>query len=424
MSLLRESVERLVRVPSVDGAAVTESAKLTAEMFRTAGAAAVDIVSAGGAPAVIADFPGPQGSPTVLLYAHHDVQLAGSGWRTPPFEPVELAGRLYGRGTADDKGGIAVHLAALHAYGGRPPVGVTVFVEGEEETGSATLPAILREHRQRLAADLVVLADGDNWDTGQPALTVGLRGLVDCTMTVSTLTANVHSGMYGGVAPDALTALCRMVASLHDDTGEVAVTGLHRGSLPTLAITDERIRAESGMLPTVRSVGRGSIADRLWNQPAASVLEIAAPPAGNVLHASVRAKIGLRVPPGGSAAAAYAALRRHLLATAPWGVEIDLQPGEFIEPCEIDTSGPGYSAAHAAFRHAWGVGPVHVGSGGSIPLVAQFAAAYPDAEILVTGVADPASNPHGPNESVDLGDLAKAAVAETELLRLLRRPSR
>lgn len=235
---VRADLESLVRIPSVsaDPAAAGEvrrSAELTARLFGEAGMPEVAVLDdvPGMRPAVLARYPPPPGMPTVLLYAHHDVQPAGAvrDWTTPPFEPVERDGRLYGRGTADDKAGIAAHLAAIRAFGGRPPVGVTVFVEGEEEIGSPTLAAFLERHRAELAADAIVLADGDNFATGVPAFTTTLRGIASCTVEVGALRRPVHSGSYGGAAPDALTALCRLLSTLHDDRGEVAVAGLRRG---------------------------------------------------------------------------------------------------------------------------------------------------------------------------------------------------
>ena len=239
---VRRDLEDLVRIESVWSdpdrrPEVHRSADAVAGMLRKAGFASVEIVDAGGAPAVIAHHPAPPGAPTVLLYAHHDVQPEGDAaqWDSPPFEPLERDGRLYGRGTADDKAGIATHLAAFRAHGGRPPVGVTVFVEGEEECGSPSLGALLAAHGAKLAADVIVIADSDNWTAEIPALTVSLRGLADCVVEVATLDHGLHSGLWGGAVPDALTALVRLLATLHDDDGNVAVAGLHE-ALPHRSI--------------------------------------------------------------------------------------------------------------------------------------------------------------------------------------------
>ena len=246
---VRRDLENLVRIESVwaDPARrgeVQRSAEAVAKLLSEAGFDDVQIVSAGGAPAVIARHPAPPGAPTVLLYAHHDVQPEGDHgqWLTPPFEPTERGGRLYGRGTADDKAGIATHLAAFRAHGGAPPCGVTVFVEGEEESGSPSLSRLLAAHRDALSADVIVIADSDNWSTDIPALTVSLRGLADCVVEVATLDHGLHSGLWGGVVPDALSVLVRLLASLHDDDGNVAVAGLHEGTAADVDYPPQRVR--------------------------------------------------------------------------------------------------------------------------------------------------------------------------------------
>jgi acetylornithine deacetylase/succinyl-diaminopimelate desuccinylase-like protein len=423
-------LEALVRIPSVslaefDQSQVDASAAATARLFRDAGLPDVRIVAVpGGRPAVIARRPAPEGAPTALLYAHHDVQPPGSpdAWDSPPFEPVVRDGRLYGRGAADDKAGIAAHLAALRAFDGEPPVGLTVFVEGEEEIGSPTLGAFLAEHADLLRADVIVLADSVNWAIGTPALTTSLRGLVDCVVEVETLRHGVHSGMYGGAVPDALTALCRLLATLHDDEGDVAVEGLHAGPSDPLDLTEERLRAEAGVLDGVELIGSGELTARLWTRPALTVVGLDAPrtaEASNTLLPSARAKISLRVAPGDDSDRAYEALRRHLERNAPWGARVTVHRGETGSAYAIDATGPRYDAARAAFAAAWGTEPVHMGIGGSIPFVAGFAEAFPDAAILVTGVEDPDSRAHGANESLHLGEFAKVCLAEALLLRNL-----
>jgi cysteinylglycine-S-conjugate dipeptidase len=373
------------------------------------------------APAVIGRFPAPEGKPTVCLYAHHDVQPEGdrAAWRTPPFRATELDGRLFGRGTADDKGGFAVHLAALRAFDGKPPVGVTVFVEGEEEIGSPTLTQLLEEHHNYLAADVFIIADSVNWAVGQPAFTTSLRGVGDCIVEVRTLDHGLHSGVYGGVAPDALTALCRLLATLHDDQGNVAVAGLATAPAPELEYPPDRLREESGILDGVDWIGSGSIVERLWCKPAISVIALAAPPvaqASNTLIPTARAKISLRVAPGDDASRALAALIKHLEDHVPWGAQLTVVAGETGEPSVVDFTGPYAEAAHAAFSQAWGVAPVFIGQGGTIPMVGDFGKVFPDATILVTAVGDPDSRAHGANESLHLGDFAAACLAETLML--------
>lgn len=423
---VRRDLEDLVRIESVWADPgrrdeVHRSAQAVADLLSQAGFGDIQIVSEGGAPAVIARHPAPPGAPTVLLYAHHDVQPEGdrSQWVSPPFEPTERDGRLYGRGSADDKAGIATHLAAFRAHGGRPPVGVTVFVEGEEESGSPSLGRLLAAHRDALAADVIVIADSDNWSTDIPALTVTLRGLVDCVVEVATLDHGLHSGIWGGVVPDALSVLVRLLAGLHDDDGNVAVAGLHESSAAAVDYPPERVRADSGLLDGVSEIGSGSAPQRLWAKPAITVIGIDTTPiekASNTLIPRARAKISMRVAPGGDATAHLDALTAHLQQHAPWGAHVSVTRGDIGEPYAIDATGSVYDAARAAFRQAWGVDAIDMGMGGSIPFIAEFAEAFPEAKILVTGVEDPATQAHSVDESLHLGVLERAAISEALLL--------
>ena len=426
---VRRDLESLVCIESVwaDPARrdeVHRSAQAVAELLHDAGFAHVEIVSEGGAPAVIARHPAPPGAPTVLLYAHHDVQPEGdpAQWDSPPFTPTERDGRLYGRGTADDKAGIATHLAAFRAHDGQPPVGVTIFVEGEEESGSPSLGRLLAAHGHKLAAEVIVIADSDNWSVDVPALTVSLRGLVDCVVEVSTLDHGLHSGIWGGVVPDAVTALIRLLATLHDDDGNVAVVGLHESQAAPVDRGAQWVRDESSLLDGVGEIGSGTVAQRLWAKPAITVIGIDTTPiakASNTLIPSAMAKISMRVAPGGDSAAHLDALRHHLESHAPWGARVTVTPGDIGQPYEIDATGRVYDAARAAFRQAWGVDVVDMGMGGSIPFIAEFAEAFPDATILVTGVEDPGTQAHSVNESLHLGVLERAATAEALLLGML-----
>ncbi|MFI0372076.1 dipeptidase [Actinomadura sp. 1N219] len=422
----------LIRVQSVSadpGAApqLRRSAEMTAGLFAAAGAHRTEILDDAGTgrPAVLARFPAPAGRPTVLLYAHHDVQPAGDpgAWTTPPFEPEITGGRLYGRGSADDKAGIAAHLAAVRAFGGRPPVGVTILVEGEEEIGSPTLGGFLARHRDSLAADAIVLADSENFAVGVPAFTTTLRGLAACVVEVRTLETGVHSGTYGGAAPDALTALCRLLATLHDDNGDVAVEGLVTAPRPTVEYPEERFRAEASVLDGVPLVGTGGVADRIWAKPAATVLAIDAPAvagAPNALVPAARAKVSLRLAPGDDAPRARAALARHLLDHAPWGVRVQVTESDLAQPHAIDPHGPVYDAARRAYRLAYGRDVIDIGGGGAIPFVAEFAETFPESTILVTSPGgDPACRAHSTDESLHLADFEHACLAEALLLNEL-----
>jgi len=427
MPRVREELEALVRIESVwddppRRPQVHRSAEAVADLFRRAGFPQVEVVSEGGAPAVIARHPAPAGAPTVLLYAHHDVQPEGdpADWASPPFEPTERDGRLFARGAADDKAGIAAHLAAYLAHDGQPPVGVTVFIEGEEESGSESLPALLVPHRDELAADVIVIADSENWDVGVPGLTTTLRGLADCFVEVRTLEHAVHSGMWGGVVPDALTTLSRLLATLHDDAGDVAIQGLGAAQAADVDYPLERLRTESGLADGVELIGTGSVVERLWAKPAVAVLGIDVPRAtgaSNTLVPVARAKVSLRVPPGTSALAARDALVRHLEERAPWGAQVTVTPGDVGEAFAVNADGPVHDIARGCLRDAWdGVAPVDIGVGGSIPFISLFADTYPQAAILVTGVEDPDTRAHGANESLHLAEFSRVCLAEALLL--------
>src|SRR6266545_2422494 len=430
---VRADLEALIRIPSVSadpGAAaeLRRSADLIAGLFRQVGTPEVEILdAAGGQPAVLARYPAPAGRPTVLLYAHHDVQPTGdpAEWVSPPFEPAERDGRLYGRGSADDKAGVAAHLAVLRAYGGQPPVGVKVFVEGEEEIGSPTLGAFLERYRDQLAADVIVLADSGNFEVGTPALTTSLRGIADCVVELRALEHGVHSGVYGGAAPDALTALCRLLASLHDQDGNVAIEGLVTAKTPDADYPEERFRAEAAMLDGVELLGTGSIAERIWAKPSASVLAIDATrvaDASNTLIPVARAKVSVRIAPGDDAPRARAALASHLREHAPWGVRATVLEGEAGQPFAVDPSGPAFDAARAAYQEAYRNEAVEIGVGGTIPFVAGFAEAFPEATILVTAAgADHDCRAHSTDENLHLGDFEHACLAEALLLAKLAR---
>lgn len=427
---LRADLEELVRIPSVsapgyDPSEVRRSAEKTADLMRTAGYQNVRLLEHGEAhPAVFGEAPGPEGAPTVLLYAHHDVQPPGEddGWDTDPFEPEHRDGRLYGRGTSDNKAGVIGHAAVLQAFDGTPPVGLKVFIEGEEEIGSANLPGFLAEHGTLLAADVIVIADSGNWRVGVPALTTSLRGLVSAKVEVKVLEAGVHSGQFGGAIPDALTILCRVLASLHDAAGEVAVPGLITGEADPLDLTEDELRSQAGVLPSVELIGSGSLTSRLWMKPAVAVLAIDAPPVAKAINQLVpkaTAKVSLRLAPGDDPDRAMESLVTHLESQPAWGAEVAVTPWESGAPFALGGADERVDAFRVAFAEAWGREAVDMGVGGSIPFVAAFSDAYPDAAIVLTGAADPTSRAHGPNESLDLDDWKKSIVAEAIALRIL-----
>lgn len=425
----RADLERLVRIPSMsadgyDAAMVRESARVTAEILRAAGAEVRILEREGAHPAVVGRVAGPANAPTVLLYAHHDVQPPGprDRWSTAPFEPVERDGRLFGRGSSDDKAGIVLHAAAVRAWGGKPPVNVAFFIEGEEESGSDHLGDFLAAEHALLDADAVVIADSGNWRVGEPAITTTLRGNVLVTVEVRTADHAVHSGEYGGTVPDANMALARLLASLHDDRGTVAVRGLRSGDAGALDLTEQELRGWVGTRPSVQLIGSGTLTSRLWQQPSVSITGIDATSvaeSSNTIWPVARARISMRIPPGQGAEAAQDALVEHLEAHAPWGAEVTVTRESRGEAFVAAAAGPGYEAMRAALSAAWGRAAIDIGMGGSIPFLFDFARIFPKAALLVTGVGDPASNPHSEDESLDLGELERGCLAEAVFLGLM-----
>jgi acetylornithine deacetylase/succinyl-diaminopimelate desuccinylase-like protein len=430
-------LEALVRIQSVSAdparlPEVEKSARKTAELLAAEGVAA-EIVRAreGAPPAVIGERKGPDGAPVVLLYAHHDVQPENdpADWDSPPFEPAVRGPRLYGRGAADDKAGIAVHVGALRALGDDLPVTVRFFIEGEEEVASATLPELLRRHRARLAADVIVITDAVNWDIGVPSLTTSLRGLVRMDVEVRTLTHAVHSGMWGGLVPDAIMALTRLLSTLWTEDGSPAVAGLapvaDADAAPAAYVEypEQRLRAESGAAPGTHWIGQGPAVEKLWTRPAITVTGFDAPKvagASNTLVPVARARVTVRLAPGDSSANAITRLREHLARHVPWGAELTTTVVDQGEPTVLPAAGPAYAAARSALAEAWdGTEPVDMGTGGSIPFIAEFQEAFPGAAILVTGVEDPDTRAHGPNEGLHLADFERCVLAEALLLQRL-----
>jgi acetylornithine deacetylase/succinyl-diaminopimelate desuccinylase-like protein len=426
---VRRDLERLIRIPSVafEGypeEPVGEAAAAVAELVAAAGMPDVELREVTPDPPMVYGVrEGPPGAPTVLLYAHYDVVPAGDegDWAGNPFEPVEREGRLYGRGAADDKGGVAAHLGALRALGDELGVGVKVLFEGAEEVGSAGLERLLREHPDLVAADAIVVCDARNERLGEPTLTTSLRGIAVLDVEVATLAEPAHSG-WGGAAPDALMALVRLLDTLLDGDGDVAVEGLERAPYRGVEFPEEKYRADQGVLPGVGLIGRGSIGDRVAGGPAISVIGMDVPDipsARNIIIPVARARVSVRLAPTQDPAAARTLVARHLEGHAPWHVRLKVTEGEIGRGYLASGGGGVHDAAMKALADAYGRPVSEVGEGGSIPLVATFAAAAPGAEIVLIGVADPASRPHAANESLDLGELERTMVAETLFLQRL-----
>ncbi|XAS72836.1 M20/M25/M40 family metallo-hydrolase [Micrococcaceae bacterium Sec5.1] len=430
----------LVSVPGVawagfDPHALDLSARQVQDLFRAGGFADLSIIrtadqtGAEGAPGVVAKRPAAEGFPTVLLYAHHDVQPAGplDAWGSEPFSAVEKDGRLWGRGVADDKAGIVMHLAAIHAVdsvlGPDHGLGLAVFVEGEEEAGSPSLQGFMADYGQELLADAAIVADSGSWKIGIPGLTTSLRGLVDGTICVRVLDHALHSGTYGGPVLDALAILARLMATFHNADGSVAVEGLVEGPVECLDMDEETFRRDAGVPEGVQLAGTGTITSRLWSKPALSFVGLDSQPiatAGNVLLPEATVKFSLRLPPGNHPDQAMEAVRRHALNNVPFGAKVTFTPGSKSMPFRADSNHPMVQAALWSLEKAWGAQPVSMGVGGSIPFVAALAAAQPQCSIIITGAEDPDSRAHGANESVHLGELRNAILAEALFLTALQ----
>ena len=426
----------LVRIPGIawdafDPQQLERSAEAVAELLRSTGVfELVEIRRAEahgkiGAPAVVARREARNGRPQILLYAHHDVQPPGdlSVWNTPEFQPTLIDGRIYGRGAADDKAGIVTHLTAIktlvETLGNDFEVGISVFIEGEEEAGSPTFRNFLDENRDVLAADVIIVADSANWTTTVPALTTTLRGLVSQVVEVQTLDHAVHSGMFGGAVPDAMTATLRLLASLHDEVGDVAVAGLHASKAADLDFTEQQLRVDSGLLDGVSTIGTGSILDPMWTKPSITVIGIDAmsvPMSSNTLLPSVKSKISMRIAPGQDPQEALALLRKHLEQHVPFGAKLTYGEVELGKPFEANSAGWAKKLAELSLSAAFGNESVDIGIGGSIPFIADLLEVFPSAQILVTGVEDADSRAHSPNESVHVDTLRGAMVAESLFL--------
>ncbi|WP_336661033.1 dipeptidase [Leucobacter sp. USHLN153] len=436
-----EDLQRLVRIPSVswpafDPANVARSADAIAELLRETGVFdVVDVrrapVEGGtelGHPAVVARREAKAGRPTVLLYAHHDVQPPGKDedWETPPFEPTVRDGRMYGRGAADDKAGVMAHIgavrslaAAAEAEGRELDLGIALFIEGEEEWGSESFGNFLRENRELLEADAIIVADSSNWDEVTPALTVALRGAVACNVRIDTLDHASHSGMFGGAVPDAMMAAVRLLDTLWDADGSVAVEGFGSVEMDVPHYDEDRLRQETGLLDGVQPIGRGAILSRLWAQPSISITGIDAPDvanASNTLIPGVRVRLSGRIAPGEDPVAAYAALTKHLEDHAPFGARVTIEEPNLGQPFKVDTSGWAVADVRGAMADAWEREPVDIGVGGSIPFIAELVDEFPAAQILVTGVEDPDGRAHSPNESLHLESFRKAVLTEALFL--------
>ncbi len=431
LSTIRAELAALVAMRSIADArqAPPEECRRAAEWvrnaFQGAGIGHIELIeTSDGSNAVVGYEPGPAGTPTVMLYSHYDVQPAGDEnlWHSPPFELTERDGRWYGRGAADCKGNIAMHLLALRALS-KLPVGIRIVSEGSEEMGGGGLEDLVRERPELFEADVIVIADTGNSAIGTPTVTTSLRGIANVVVHLETMSGEIHSGMYGGPAPDALGAMVQLLSTLRDENGDTTVDGLDSHQVwDGVDYPEAQFRADAGVLDDVDLVGTGSVADRVWARPAATVLGIDCPPvvgSAAAIQPRASARINLRVPPGMDPQTAQDAMSTHLGKHAPWGARVTVEPEAIGSPFSAHTDGPAYAMLGEAMEAAYGKQMVTAGQGGSIPLCNVLADQFPNAEIALIGVEEPICRIHAPNESVDPSEIENLAVAEALFLERL-----
>jgi acetylornithine deacetylase/succinyl-diaminopimelate desuccinylase-like protein len=427
-----DELKELIRIPSIsfpgfDPVALKKSSEAVAALLKKIGLTDVRVLDTGiGHPSVFGQWTGAPGKPTILLYAHHDVQPTGKAevWKTPPFDPSEREGRLYGRGASDDKGGVSMLASALASYfasAGSLPINVKVLIEGEEEVGSTNLNTLLKTHQELLSADVVLIADSENFDSGVPTLTASLRGIVTVNVEVRSLGSSVHSGTWGGPLPDPVLALAKMLAGLVDEQGVPSIPGLldkvrkpsleEKAAFDKLPFAEATYRKQTKLLDTVKIVGgNGSVYEKMWQRPSIAVNAIEASSrkqAANIINDAAWARVGIRIVPDMDPEETLALLKKYLLARAPWGVRVTIDHESPARWWRTDTKGRVFEAACKALEQGYGKKPVIAGAGGSIPFVQTITDALGGAPALLFGVGDPFSAAHSENESLLLSDWEK-----------------
>ena len=428
MPQLKDDLARLVAIPSLSvlgypadtHAALHEAYEETSRLFADAGVTILDPLELPDtAPVLMGEIQAPEGAPTVLLYSHYDVVPVGDEdkWESPPFEATERNGAIYGRGAADTKSNILMHVGAIRAWGGKPPVGIKIVIEGQEEVGGGAFGTFPTVQPELFQADAMVIGDMGSVRPGVPTLTIALRGMMAVTIEARTLAGPKHSGQFGGAAPDALLALIRALGSMHDENGDVVVEGLRREPWVGASYTDDEFRALSEMLPDTTFLGTGELAERIWSGPALTVTGLDVLPVDGAVNAVVpyaRAKVSGRIHPQQDPLEAQAALIRHFESQRPYGVSLAVHAAETGAGFAAETGGSAYAAAREALADAWGGETVSIATGGSIPLVNYLQQAAPHAEMILMGTTDGFANIHAPNERVLVAEFENAVLAEAE----------
>jgi cysteinylglycine-S-conjugate dipeptidase len=427
-----ENLKQLVSIPSIATQGypheqVLKAAQFTETLLKEVGFQQVrQLKLSGDYPAIYGEIPGPPGTPIVLLYAHYDIQPSGSTqeWTSPPFEPTIRDGRLYGRGAADDKSGIIAHAATIQAFKGHPPINVKIIIEGDEEFDGSLTPYI-KQHPDIFKADIIVIADHGSIIVGEPTLTTSLRGSAELTIEVRTLADKQHNGVFGGPVPDALIALCQIIATLHDKNGNVQIPGLEPSDWRGADIPEKEFRNAASLLPNVDLIGSRPLSSQLWAGYSLNVIGLDSPTieeASNSLIDAARARINLRIPPDQNAEHALMLLTEHLKAVNPWHARITISDSHTSNGFVAKTNGPAYNAARQALKEAYDKEVQAIGNGASIPLTNALSGQFPNAEIIIWGAEDLGARIHGPNESVSLKELERLILTQALFLKRLAQP--
>lgn len=389
---------------------VMKSAEYVEKLFLELGLETKIATSGNSRPAVLAKTAIDPQKKTVLLYAHHDVQPVGDieKWKTEPFTPQIIDGRLYGRGSGDNKAGVVTHYEVVKALKDNLPVNIKVFIEGEEEIGSPCMAEFLDEYQDDLEADVIIIADSGNIKIGTPTVTTSLRGLVDGVIVVEQPMRAVHSGLGGGVVPDAFMVLSKIIASFHNEKGELQIEGLTPSDMEVLELEEKDIKEIFGS-EDINLFELDSISKRLWLEPALSILAIDAPStqeAVNLLIPNAKAKVSLRLPPTENPEHAMKMLEEHIMKNIPWGAKVSFEPEAMGSGIVADPNKEFTKTLVKNFEEVWDNNAAYMGVGGSIPFANDFVEKFPNAELVLVGAADEEmGNAHAPNESVQIEDI-------------------